>query len=758
MERYRARMLTKKAGKHSTSKHLTKKGGQNSASVPRDNRDTSSLRRRLAAMTSRVVESHGNSLLDLATDHITRRVSPAAANTLSSAMRPHMLSLASAARTALRQHAENAVNATSMEDFANRTVNTLADHANAVTSRAVEHVSTNISPEMGASLNEEMNRHVGSLISSTRRSLNLPEAQPAAVEIPALPDTPVPASGPVTAPARVPPTDAERVAAANEVINIVNTTQLPDPTIVNPNSKFVIVTYWWGRGNTNNNVKHPCAAYEKEDRDEIINELRAEIAGYDYIRDIGDATEKEAAIARELESRPMQRAIDSAMERVRETKTRNVVADLGISADEARNRLYRETPALKFEAMIARFEDDCRRAGCNFLTQEYPFGRPLYQAAINGKPVFIKKALEACRGKGPNGSDLAVVYIDGDMRANVYPKIFDMDGLDFMARGWNIDPRANRKYLNGDVCFDPYTFETSGGIQYFANTPASLDLLETWTLSNVANPGKADDRVISLAFNIFKYQLPLAYIQLPIEYLWLTDNYLFQKPDNTRVEKSIIEHPECLTGEDVAAEQGAAADRSPSYYDSLVEPNCECIKDPECERVGRKIYEFVMFPSQDLVETMGPYLEYLSNVTNNDGEKLFDVIPFANKYGRRQNIADNNIAQAARETEMPTDFDIPKILSQLQKGNDVTIGTSPKLEQLKNEPLEFIATNLTGRVPGDEIYPDLKPKFDVTKPMFFSAKNPVLYHLLAMSENGNDFSTVFNESFIFLERIRCYWL
>jgi hypothetical protein len=155
---------------------------------------------------------------------------------------------------------------------------------------------------------------------------------------------------------------------------------------------------------------------------------------------------------------------------------------------------------------------------------------------------------------------------------------------------------------------------------------------------------------------------------------------------------------------------------------------------------------------------MGPYLEYLSNVTNNNGEKLFDVILFDNKYGRRQTIADNNIAQAARETEMPTDFDIPKILSQLQKGNDVTIGTSAKLEQLKNEPLEFIATNLTGRVPGDEIYPDLKPKFDVTKPMFFSAKNPVLYHLLAMSENGNDFSTVFNESFIFLERIRCYWL
>jgi hypothetical protein len=408
--------------------------------------------------------------------------------------------------------------------------------------------------------------------------------------------------------------------------------------------------------------------------------------------------------------------------------------------------------------MISRFEEDCKKANCNFLTQEYPFGRPLYQAAINGKPAFIKKALEACKGKGPNGSDLAVVYIDGDMRANVYPKIFDMEGLDFMARGWNIDPRANRKYLTGDICFDPYTFETSGGIQYFANTPASLDLIETWTLSNIANPGKADDRVISLAFNIFKYQLPLAYIQLPIEYLWLTDNYLFQKPDNTSVEKSIIEHPECLTGEDVAAESGAAANRSPQYYDSLVEANCECIVDAECDRIGRKIYEFVIFPTKDLVSTIGPYLEYLSTLKNKKGNKMFDVIPFDNKYGKRESTADKNISQAEKETEMPTDFDIPKILAQLNKGNNVTIGTSPKLEELKKEPLEFIATNLTGRVPGDEIYPDLKPKFDVTKPMFFSSKNPVLYHLLAMSENGNDFSKVFNESFMFLERIRCYWL
>jgi hypothetical protein len=717
-------MLTKKGGQRSISTQLTKK-------APRV--DLQSQTSAILGRASSLLEKHGHSIVDKATEHISAKVNPEMGKALNAALKEHVTTLTSSASETLKQHATNALKSKSVSALKTKAIGALTEHANTLVDKAVGHVSEKINPEAGESLKTVLKGHVDTLSSKAKEHLNFTEG-PVSENIPA----PVPASGPVAPPTPATPvTDADRIAKAKEVIDIVNSTKLPDPTIVNPESKFVIVTYWWGRGNINRNVEHPCAAYEKEEKTEIEN--------YDYIKDISDPAEKAAEVEAEMES-------------IRRTKIDNVSKDLGISKEEAKDRLYRKTPALKFEEMISRFEDDCKKANCNFLTQEYPFGRPLYQAAINGKPVFIKKALEACKGKGPNGSDLAVVYIDGDMRANVYPKIFDMDGLDFMARGWNIDPRANRKYLTGDICFDPYTFETSGGIQYFANTPASLDLIETWTLSNVANPGKADDRVISLAFNIFKYQLPLAYIQLPIEYLWLTDNYLFQKPDNTSVEKSIIEHPECLTGEDVAAEAGAAANRSPQYYDTLVEPNCECIVEAECDRVGRKIYEFVIFPNKELVSTIGPYLQYLSNVTNKSGQKLFDVIPFDKKYGKRQDVADKNFAQAEKETEMPIDFDIPKILAQLKKGNDVTIGTSPKLEELKKEPLEFIATNLTGRVPGDEIYPDLKPKFDVTKPMFFSSKNPVLYHILAMSENGNDFSTAFNESFMFLERIRCYWL
>ena len=33
------------------------------------------------------------------------------------------------------------------------------------------------------------------------------------------------------------------------------------PTIVNPNSNFVVTTYWWGKGNKNLNTARPCVAF-----------------------------------------------------------------------------------------------------------------------------------------------------------------------------------------------------------------------------------------------------------------------------------------------------------------------------------------------------------------------------------------------------------------------------------------------------------------------------------------------------------------
>lgn len=534
-----------------------------------------------------------------------------------------------------------------------------------------------------------------------------------------------------------PPLSAEqRLESAREVVRIVNETALPEPTIVNPDSKFVFVTYWWGDMNLNNNVKHPC----DQDMRDVVNEIKS----YRYIQDISDPEEKLAAI-REESIGAYKALIRKRFDQLKKQTPEK-------SDEEIEAELRKETPPLPFRTMIERWKEDCARVGVNYLVQEYPFGRPLYQAAINGKPAFIRKALDACKGK-------AVVYIDGDMRPNVYPKIFDMDGIDFMARGWNIDPRSSQKAYKSppDVCFDPYMFETSGGIQYFADTPGSRELLDTWELSNFANPGKADDRVISIAFNLFKYQLPLSHFQLPIEYLWLTDNYLFQTDTNQT--KAIVEHPECLTGEDVAAESGAASNRSPNHYDELI---------PEktfCERFGGRFYEYIFFPEESLVdETLGPYLKYLKTAKNNDGDPMFEVISYADRYGPYNATVEANEAAASRVNlnDPITEFNIPQILAHLKAGNYVTIGDSPIIKEKisKGVNLEFIAKNIIKDDPNQEnvVYPDLQPKFDMSGPFFFSAKNPVVQKLLAMCERPENLSEIFNSSYLFLSLIRCYWI
>ena len=55
----------------------------------------------------------------------------------------------------------------------------------------------------------------------------------------------------------------------NNLKNIVESVD-KKPTIVNPDSKFVVVTYWWGHGNVNNNIARPCISFYED----FINRYR----------------------------------------------------------------------------------------------------------------------------------------------------------------------------------------------------------------------------------------------------------------------------------------------------------------------------------------------------------------------------------------------------------------------------------------------------------------------------------------------------
>lgn len=289
----------------------------------------------------------------------------------------------------------------------------------------------------------------------------------------------------------------------------------------------------------------------------------------------------------------------------------------GMSIFEIFHKEFRFFNPMTYDKMIEKWEAECERFNCNHMAVEYPEFALTggYQMAINAKPLFIKKSLEVAGNR-------SVLYIDGDMFIRKYPKLFDLPDVDFMARGWWVDPRSSWK-MEESITYDPYTFETSGGTMMFSQSLEARELINKWIeiSSKSYQVGKADDRILSLVFNTYKFLCSMKIIQLPIEYLWLTLDYdermldLVYDYDSFKMKESIfIEHSECLTSEDTATGSGAASDRTPKFYNYLEE---------NIEPVSEQYHEYIMFPSIDMVETLKTYLTYMSGVQYiNDGNEL----------------------------------------------------------------------------------------------------------------------------------------
>ena len=322
------------------------------------------------------------------------------------------------------------------------------------------------------------------------------------------------------------------------------------------------------------------------------------------------------------------------------------------------NIYLRHRSAMKFEDMITRWEQACAKANCNYLAVEYDYfsRNKLYQLAINAKPMFIKHALQLCGGR-------AAVYIDGDMFIRKYPAIFDMKNIDFMSRGWNIDPRSSYN-IGTSIMYNPYKFETSGGIMYFSNSSEAIALMDMWIdeSAKTYNLGKADDRILSMIFNARKFLLNMNIIQLPIEYLWLTLDYddrmlehIYDWDKNEMDESIFIDHPECLTSEETAEGAGASSDRSPKLHKFLD-------SEEDDIPVSEEFYEAFMFPSAEMANQFKSYHTYMSETQYiDDGnpilyeKKLVDkanpqnneypmyITNYDKGYGKKQKTVDNNM-------------------------------------------------------------------------------------------------------------------
>jgi hypothetical protein len=474
------------------------------------------------------------------------------------------------------------------------------------------------------------------------------------------------------------------------------------PHIINEDSNFVVITYWWGRGNLNKNTQIPCPDQYKE----------------------GDKMIKEP---------------------------------------------------ITYDQMIEGWKANLMHHKCNYLVQEYPeFAvKGGYQNGVNFKPTFIREALKACHPR-------SIVYIDGDMFVNRYPHIFDMKDVDYMARGWNSEPRDH--YDGKKPCFDPYVFETSGGIQFFGQTKNAYRIIDTWIETIKKYPGKADDRIMAVTFNHYKFLLTCTTIQLPFEYLWLTMDYNDEINKKFYKKKEItVEHPACLTSEDRAFSLGASSNRVPPNYDRNITNKVKC-----STKYG-DFYDYIFFDSKNQRNVMETYIRWLKN------HKVLTFIPYNQKYGKYNKVAKMNVdlgkaiaLQSDKATVILTHDEgfkerasqkekdagihylgkeplMPTICKYLKAGQSIIYVPKKsvkmqirKVMQNMDGEIEFIARN-TNR---DQTHykKEFILKLDQNYPMYFNHKSEIMQHLVNMSEDLNQMQKIFDSSFIFLSRLRCKWL
>ena len=528
--------------------------------------------------------------------------------------------------------------------------------------------------------------------------------------------------------------------------------------IINPKSKFIVATYWWGVANMNANLQKPCP----EDIEEIVRKealtklLNAGTIRKTFPREVVDTMARLRDTRKVRTLTPAEAALTTELRAKWDVWVKSVMTDPKLKAeiDKVRTEVKAANvtvPPRTFKVMIDEWKETCTRANVNFVELNTEFAREDYQNAINGKPLFIKKVLDAVKDRG-----LGVLYIDGDMWVNKYPDIFDMENVDFMARGWNMDCRTKENAI-AKPFYDPYTFETSGGTMYFGNTQTARDLLDQWGQESTRpeQKGKADDRILSQLFTTRSLVVGTNLINLPIEYLWLTDlykNYLKDATSPASIEDAYIEHPACLTGEERATDQGAASSREPVGYEEEVTDNINYKRPPEL------FYEYIYFDGNaQMRDGFGRYLKYMKTAINfMTKEPLMKIVDFADQYGEYNEIAKKNLAAVGSvdtpsaepvKVSLPSTASIPDILKVLTAGNHVELG-GPLTVNPEDEVVAY--TNSTTPV---DMY-TRTVKLDTTWPMFISGKCKIIRHALTMCETLADLNKHIEGSYTFMSRIR----
>lgn len=206
---------------------------------------------------------------------------------------------------------------------------------------------------------------------------------------------------------------------------------------------------------------------------------------------------------------------------------------------------------LKYSQMVNRLSRQCAKHGLLFDAEKVESTH--YQKSISYKAEFIEKMLNKWRRP--------VLYLDCDMQIHKCPTIFSGGLYDFMAFNWNGDPRVS---LYSPVLFDWNILETSGGMMYFNYTKGALRLISAWKKLLQADPNKADDRLLSMAFKQSNAVDYLRYYWVPMEYFYIPQYYHLPQRN------IVISHSYSLTDEKEAKKMAGTRNRIPKEYHTMV--------------------------------------------------------------------------------------------------------------------------------------------------------------------------------------------
>jgi hypothetical protein len=542
------------------------------------------------------------------------------------------------------------------------------------------------------------------------------------------------------------------------------------PTIINPDSKFVIVTYWWGRGRLNGNTGRPCPDVKKKMIAEGIEPVE-EKAGVLFEEMIA-AWEKSCADSNcnymaiecpefaqpggyqlAINAKPL--FIKKALELCYPRGVVYIDGDMTVNQYPAvfdmpnvdfAARSWNMDPRSSYTSKpLARMQPSevarlVRRKGRQYREElADQFGN---NSRVGKVEEVIAALSDLILDNEITGATVAALTVR--QFANKY-KFYRRIGLVALEA-------VKKQAVQGEICFDPYVFETSGGIMFFGASAAAHWLLDTWATAAALpiHAGKADDRVLSLIFQQKHAYLHVNFVALPIEYLWLTDRYaqyMFE-PTNYKRDDIVFEHPACLTSEEMAVEQGAATSREPKFYEAYVS------EEIDCERHGGVLDEASYFPRAEYGETFRPWMRYLSETAQQPVDVIWrdrDATPIEGATNTGNLVRVETIRDA---------------VDALMRGDDVILGSAEPSEaamKAYNSPLkyELIATNIADdRNTPPQLEAEYWPLFSPAAgaPIIMRAGNTVLIEMLSLCETISDLTEAFRASFVHLHRIRCAWI